>query len=200
MHELAEQICTLMVEYVKGLKEEMAIGMCLHLLGIVEEMGGALRDGKLEFEQARKKTRVLENRKIEALRRLKESEERITRMKEYLGFLLEAKKESMEHIFLHKYGGRSAKDERLLWELLKNKRKDLTPESPFGPQELLSILSNNYHLKPTQERTQISHRPITRNYLQKLTPQTPCLDSCLPFNSSPSVTTQWVFQRNRITL
>ncbi|KAL7222494.1 hypothetical protein ACSBR1_024228 [Camellia fascicularis] len=69
MHELAEHMCTLMVEYIKGLKEEMTIGMCLHLLGIVVEMGGALRDGKLEFEQARRKTRVPEDRNTEALRR-----------------------------------------------------------------------------------------------------------------------------------
>lgn len=97
MYQLAEHMCNPMVEYVEGLKVEMASGTCPRLLAIVEDMGGAMRNGKTELEEARKKVKVAEERKLEALCRLKESDERTRRMKEHLGYLLEAKKGPMEH-------------------------------------------------------------------------------------------------------
>lgn len=97
MNDLAERMCNPMVQYVKGLKAEMTTGSCPRLLAMVEEMGGAMRDGRLELEEARKKVRVEEARKIEALSKLKESEENVRKMKEHLGFYLEAKKVPVEH-------------------------------------------------------------------------------------------------------
>ena len=64
----------------RGLKAEMTTGTYPRLVAIVEEMGGAMRDGKLQLEEARKKVRVAEERNVEALCRLKKLEERIRRM------------------------------------------------------------------------------------------------------------------------
>ncbi|KAI8549745.1 hypothetical protein RHMOL_Rhmol06G0049200 [Rhododendron molle] len=58
MYQLAEQMCSPMVEYVKGLKAEMASGTWPRLLAIVEDMGGAMGNGKMELEEARKKVQV----------------------------------------------------------------------------------------------------------------------------------------------
>ncbi|KAL6996828.1 hypothetical protein U1Q18_006957 [Sarracenia purpurea var. burkii] len=200
VNELAEQMCTPMVEYVKGLKAEMTTGTCPRLLGLVEEMRIEMRNGKLELEEARKKVRVAEERKLEALCRLKELEERIRRM-EHLGFFLEAK-EPMGHCVPHKFLGMEedqAKDERSLWKILKMKRKHQIPESPFGPQELLCRGQKTNHLKSTRERSPISSRPISRNYLHRPNPHTPWLDSWLPLGSSPSVATQQVLSRKHVT-
>ncbi|KAF7134909.1 hypothetical protein RHSIM_Rhsim08G0198000 [Rhododendron simsii] len=223
MYQLAEQMCNPMVEYVKGLKAEMASGTCPRLLAIVEDMGGAMRNGKMELEEARKKVQVAEERNLEALCRLKESEERTRRMKEYLGYFLEAKKGTMEHKVPSEFLGMEedrAKDERLLWELLKMKRKHEAPDSPIGPQELLctGVMGlNNNHLKSTRlsppvcsrpitrnyKSTRVSppvcSRPITRNYMRGISPQTPCSEYRLPLGSSPTVATQQVLSRKRIT-
>uniref|UniRef100_A0A5B7BBA1 Myb-like domain-containing protein n=1 Tax=Davidia involucrata TaxID=16924 RepID=A0A5B7BBA1_DAVIN len=202
MHELAEQMCNPMVEYVKGLKTEMTSGTCPRLLAIVEEMGGAMRDGRLELEEARKKVRIAEEKKLEALNRLKESEERGRRMKEYLGLFLEAKKGSMEHSALHKLlgmGEDQAKDEKLLWELLKKKRKSQISDSPLGTKELTRLGPNNKHFKSTGVRASISHRSIASNCSRGLSPQTPCLDYWLPLGSSPSVATHQVLSCKRVT-
>lgn len=102
MHELAELMCYPMVEYVKALKAEITIGTCPRLLAIVEEMGGVIKDGRLELEEARMKVRGAEARKVEALSKLKESEERIRKMKTQLGFFLEAQKGPKGHHSRHK--------------------------------------------------------------------------------------------------
>ncbi|XP_058226512.1 uncharacterized protein LOC131335257 isoform X3 [Rhododendron vialii] len=205
MYQLAEQMCNPMVEYVKGLKAEMASGTCPHLLAIVEDMGGAMRNGKMELEEARKKVQIAEERNLEALCRLKESEERTRRMKEYLGYFLEAKKGSMEHKVPSQFLGMEedrTKDERLLWELLKMKRKHKAPDSPIGPQELLctGVMGlNNNHLKSTRVSPPVSSRPITRNYMRGISPQTLCSEYRLALGSSPTVATQQVLSRKRIT-
>ncbi|XP_057514545.1 uncharacterized protein LOC130796239 isoform X1 [Actinidia eriantha] len=212
MHDLAEQMCAPMVEYVKGLKAEMTTGTCPRLVAIVEEMGRAMRDGKLQLGEARKKVRVTEERNVEALCRLKQSEEKIRRMQEYIGFFLEAKKGSMEHNVPQKVSYQKkaphmflgmdedqVKDERLMWELLKMKRTFRTPESPFGPQELLGMGSNNNCLKSTRVGSTMSSRPVTRSYLRGISPKTPCLDSYLTLGSSPSAVTHQVLSRKRVT-
>ncbi|KAA8540610.1 hypothetical protein F0562_024471 [Nyssa sinensis] len=202
MHELAEQMCNPMVEYVKGLKTEMTSGTCPQLLAIVEEMGGAMRSGRLELEEARKKVRIEEERKLEALSRLKESEERGRTMKEYLGFFLEGKKGSKEHSALYKLlgmGEDQSNDEKLLWELLKKKRKYQIPDSPVGTKELISMGPNNKQFKSTGVRASM-HRMTTRSScLRGLSPQTPCLDSWPPLGSSPSAATHQVLSRKRVT-
>lgn len=195
MYQLAEQMCNPMVEYVKGLKAEMTSGTCPRLLGIVEDMGGAMRNGKMELEEARKKVKVAEERNHEALSRLKESEERTRRMKEYLGLFLESKRGSSEHNVPHQVLAvekDEAKDDKLLWELRKMKRKYKAPQSPIGPQELLCMGLNNHHLNSTS-------RPNTRSYLRGISPQTPCLQYPLSLGSSPSVATRQVLSRKRIT-
>jgi hypothetical protein len=77
-----------------------------------------------------------------------------------------------------------AKDEKLLWELLKGKRKYQTPESPLGPKELL--FSKKHH-KSTTLMPSVSHRPITRILSRGLGPHSPRLDPRIPLGSSPSV-------------
>ncbi|KAK9278659.1 hypothetical protein L1049_028232 [Liquidambar formosana] len=198
MHELAEQMCDPMVEYVKCLKTEMTTGTCSSLLATVEEMAGVMRDVRLELEDARKKVRIAENRKIEALSRLAESEERVRRMKENLGFLLEAKNGFMEHTVPHKFLGTEegqGKDEKPLWQLLKKKRKYQTPDSPLGAEGLLYSQPNNKHYKSTRARPSTTHRPVTRSFSRGLGPQTPCLDSWLSLGSSPSAVNQQVLSR-----
>ncbi|XP_059638823.1 uncharacterized protein LOC132281105 [Cornus florida] len=222
MHELAEQMCSPMVEYAKVLKTEMTSGACPRLLTIVEGMGEAMMDRRLELEKARKSARIAEERKIEALTMLKESEERVRKMKERLEFSLEVKKETREHSLLHKKTSLvkqhlandnpdtvghllgmekdQAKDENLLWELLRKKRKYQTPESPLGPGQLLCI-GPNKHFKSAGMRTSTSHRPITRSYSRGLSPLTPSSknNSWLPLGSSPSALTHHVLSRKRVT-
>ncbi|XP_060195441.1 uncharacterized protein LOC132624726 [Lycium barbarum] len=91
--ELATRMCRPMVNYVKGLKLEVTSGRCHRLLNIVEEMGRAMRTGRTELEEARKKVRLAEHNRREVLYKLKESED-LTR--KYQGFLLKAKNGSKE--------------------------------------------------------------------------------------------------------
>ncbi|KAJ8550872.1 hypothetical protein K7X08_000242 [Anisodus acutangulus] len=86
-------MCRPMVDYVKGLKVEVTSGRCHRLLSIVEEMGGAMRTGRTELEEARKEARMAEHNRREALYKLKESEELA---RKYQGFLLKAKNGSKE--------------------------------------------------------------------------------------------------------
>lgn len=91
--ELATRMCSPMVDYVKGLKLEVRSGRCHHLLSIVEEMGGAMRTGRTELEEARKKARIAEHNRLEVLYKLKKSEEMA---RKYQGFLSKAKNGSKE--------------------------------------------------------------------------------------------------------
>uniref|UniRef100_M1B5E1 Uncharacterized protein n=1 Tax=Solanum tuberosum TaxID=4113 RepID=M1B5E1_SOLTU len=91
--ELATRMCSPMVDYVKGLKLEVTSGRCHRLLSIVEEMGGAMRTGRTELEEARKKARIAEHNRLEVLYKLKESEEMA---RKYQGFLSKAKNGSKE--------------------------------------------------------------------------------------------------------
>ncbi|XP_052174772.1 uncharacterized protein LOC127789809 isoform X2 [Diospyros lotus] len=195
MQELAKEMCSPMVEYVRGLKAEMTTGTCLHLLSVVEEMGRELRDGKLELEQAQRNMRAAEERNIETLSNLKKSEDSIRKMKEYLQFS-EAKKGSNEFFVPHKFIGTEedqSKDEKLLWELLKKKRTYRTPESPLGLQGLLHRRLNK---NPRERTTRVSGRPNTRSYLSGLTPQSPYLDSHRLLGSSASPET-WQVQSGK---
>lgn len=126
MHELAQLMCNPMVEYIKGLKAEITTGTCPRLLAIVEEMGGAIKDGRLELEEARMKARGAEERKVEAVSRLEESEERVRKMQMQIGFFLEAKKGLKGQYTRHKLLNMEedqTKDEKLLWELLQKKKE-----------------------------------------------------------------------------
>lgn len=102
MQDLTEHMCNPMVEYVKGLKADMKLGMCARLLAIVDKMDRAMRNGRLELEEAKKRIRVAEARKIEALCKLKELEERIWRMNERLRLLPGSKTGQREVCLRHK--------------------------------------------------------------------------------------------------
>lgn len=102
IENLAEHMCNPMVEYVKGLKADMKFGTCARLLAVVEEMEIALKNGRIELEEARLRVRVAEEGKLEALCKLKEAEERVRRMSERVRFLPEAKTESRESCVLQK--------------------------------------------------------------------------------------------------
>lgn len=102
MQNLVEHMCNPMVEYVKGLKADIKLGTCARLLSIVAEMDRAMRNGRLELEEAKKRIRVAEAGKIEALCKLKEVEERIWRMAECLQLLPGAKTGQKEVRVRHK--------------------------------------------------------------------------------------------------
>lgn len=93
IENLAEHMCNPMMEYVKGLKADMKFGTYSRLLAVVEEMVIALKNGRIELEEARMKVRAAEEGKIEALCKLKEAEETVRRMSERVRFLPEAKTE-----------------------------------------------------------------------------------------------------------
>ena len=97
INRLAEQMCQPMMEYVKSVKAEMTTGTCPRLVGTLENIRKVTRDGRLELEQARKKVRLSEERKLEALSKLKESEERLKKMRQYMGLSINDKKESTDH-------------------------------------------------------------------------------------------------------
>ena len=102
MQDLAEQMCNPMVEYVKGLKADLKMGTCARLLAIVDEMERSMRSGRTELEEARKRIKVAEEGRINALCKLKETEEKVRRMKEYHEFLAEIQKEHIEHLVSQK--------------------------------------------------------------------------------------------------
>ncbi|XP_060200927.1 uncharacterized protein LOC132629233 [Lycium barbarum] len=166
--ELATRMCRPMVDYVKGLKLEVTSGRCHRLLNIVEEMGGAMRTGRTELEEARKKARLAEHNRREALYKLKESEDLA---RKYQGFLPKAKNGSKEQFEQEKLAVKDqdhAKEDNLLWDLLKKKRKlgmgngsskpcglplshlkELGPQTPcLGPSSSPTYSSNGHRLLP----------------------------------------------------
>ncbi|KAF6174935.1 hypothetical protein GIB67_026423 [Kingdonia uniflora] len=85
MYELAENMYPPMVEYVNGLKTELAAGTMIRLTSAVEKMERVVKNSRLELEEARKKVRVEEKRKSEALIKLKEVEEKGKAMRDFVG-------------------------------------------------------------------------------------------------------------------
>ncbi|KAM3374824.1 hypothetical protein P3S68_013538 [Capsicum galapagoense] len=177
--ELATRMCRPMVDYVKGLKLEITSGRCHCLLSIVEEMGGAMRTGRAELEEARKKARIAEHNRLEVLYRLKESEEMA---RKYQGFLSKVKNGSQEQFELEKLVVKDqdhAKEDNLLWELLKKKRKlgignGSSKLCGFPSRQLKELGPQTPRLAPTSSPTYSSNG-------QRLLPM-------IPLGSSPSVT------------
>ncbi|KAK6773542.1 hypothetical protein RDI58_028780 [Solanum bulbocastanum] len=160
--ELATRMCSPMVDYVKGLKLEVTSGRCHHLLSIVEEMGGAMRTGRTELEEARKKARIAEHNRLEVLYKLKESEEMA---RKYQGFLSKAKNGSKEQFEQEKIVVKDqdhAKEDNLLWELLQKKRKlgmGNGSSKPCGRslRQLKELCPRTPHLVPSSSRTYSSN-------------------------------------------
>ncbi|CAK7336843.1 unnamed protein product [Dovyalis caffra] len=92
---LSQQMCNPMVEYVKGLKDDMKNGTCMRLLAM-------MKDVRVELEDARKKVRLVEEGKIEAVCKLNETIERVRKMKEQLSSLPEAKRGLIKSSFSQK--------------------------------------------------------------------------------------------------
>ncbi|KAL5862680.1 hypothetical protein ACOSQ3_000194 [Xanthoceras sorbifolium] len=191
MQSLADHMCNPMVEYVKGLKADMKFGTCSRLLATVEEMEMELRNGRLELEEARKRVRVAEEGKVEALSKLHETHERVRRFNKIFNFLSENKREPRESSVPYKFLGMEEgqeNDDKQLWELLK-KRQYKAPESPMGPPQLVS-------LEPNTKRSK--SRPGNWNHMRGLQGHT-CLEARIPLGSSPSATIQRAVSRKRIT-
>ncbi|KAJ4715226.1 putative JHL07K02.14 protein [Melia azedarach] len=132
-------MCNPMVDYVKGLKAYMKMG------AIVDEMDKTIRNGRVELGEARNK--VSEEEKIQASFKLKETEEK------FQGIMKE------EH----------DRDDMVLWELLKKKRKYQTPESPMGTRrKLLNSVPKSKHHKPPREARQplMGYSPVGQSCQQ----------------------------------
>ncbi|PRQ16841.1 hypothetical protein RchiOBHm_Chr7g0188601 [Rosa chinensis] len=190
VENLAEKMCEPMVEYVEGVKADLRNGTCLGLVGLVKEMARAAGDSRAELESARSKATVAEESRAEAMRRLRESEEYVRKLKECFKFLPEPSKASTKVTkasALHKMLGMEkdqANDEKLLWELLEKKRKYQTPESPLGPRELLPL-----HQSKRQKATRVKPQVGSGAFSQRS--RTPRLVAArIPLGSSPSVTIQ----------
>ncbi|KAF2311594.1 hypothetical protein GH714_025120 [Hevea brasiliensis] len=136
---LAEKMCNPMVEYVMGMKDDIRNGTLVRLLAMVEEMERRIRDGTLQLEEARKKVRVAEEGKIEAICKLKTIEERVTRMNEHLSLSeVGLIKPPTSHELLGMEEEKT-KDDKLLWKVLKRKRKHEAPASPMGPEGFYAL-------------------------------------------------------------
>ncbi|RZC59879.1 hypothetical protein C5167_007180 [Papaver somniferum] len=85
-------MCNPMVDYVQGIKAEIATGGALKkLIDVVSEMDRVILDGRLKLAKAKKEARIEQARMVEALSRLKETEEKRLALNELFGFLLKAK-------------------------------------------------------------------------------------------------------------
>ncbi|KAG8388165.1 hypothetical protein BUALT_Bualt02G0097500 [Buddleja alternifolia] len=202
--ELAAKMCNPMVQYVNGLKVEMKTGTCSRLLEVVKEMDGAMKVRKFELEEERKRATLAEQSRIEALSKLKASEETARKMTKSLGLLIEdtPTTEPEENLTQQKslsLKEDKAKDDNLLWELLRKKRKCQVPDSPVGPNELLGIGTYNKKLSLTRASPALNHRPVTRSRSKGLDLKSSSINSRLLLGASPSATTQKVLCRKRIT-
>ncbi|KAI5329422.1 hypothetical protein L3X38_028819 [Prunus dulcis] len=192
LQDLGAQMCDPMVEYVEGVKADLSDGGCVRLVGLVKEMAMAAREVRVELEAARNKASVAEASKFEALSRLREAEDNVSKLKECLKLLPEPNKASSAKVTKafapHKFLGmekEQANDEKLLWALLEKKRKYQTPESPPGPSKLLPLPS----IYKRQRSTRAKPTAVTRTYSPRAR-TTPRLDARIQLGSSPSATIQ----------
>ncbi|KAL9372940.1 hypothetical protein Peur_035184 [Populus x canadensis] len=190
---LSQQMCNPMLEYAKGLKDDMKNGACMRLLAMADKMEKVMKDGRVELEDARKKARLAEERKIEALCKLKETVERVRKLKEHVTSLSEAKRGLRDSSFSEKFSDMEedrTKDDKLLWGILKKKRKCKVPESPLGPEMLLYFGATKDNHKPKGVRPLSNHKPARRSCTAGLSPKTPFLNALIPLGSSPSAVNQ----------
>ncbi|XP_058092901.1 uncharacterized protein LOC131239289 [Magnolia sinica] len=219
VQELAEKMCEPMAGHVKSLRADMERGPAGQLVGVVEEMEWAVREKVAEAEVARKRAKASEEEKAEVVRRLKDFEENVRSTKEFIGLFMEAKRRGMEpstvaHKLLAMEKDQRA-DDKLLWNILNQKRQRQQEASPVGPTLLYSpqnstlanvnrvesYRKNNLHGdeiltmdRPSRKNdTQtprpviISPRPITRSYSRKFVRETQRAGPSLPqLGPSPS--------------
>ncbi|KAI3988951.1 hypothetical protein MKX01_016522 [Papaver californicum] len=151
IRELAAHMCKPMVDYVQEIKAEIATGVTLKkIIDVVGEMDRAIVDGRSNLEEAKKEARIEQARKLEALSRLKDSEEKRLALNELFGFLLKANENSKEPLFLqHKLAALEEDQivDKSIRSLLKtalknsnNKVQSKFPTSPWGTAELLKFV------------------------------------------------------------
>lgn len=80
MQALAKNMCKPMTKYVGNLAAEIKLGPCVQLMNVVNEMEKANADTRRELEDAREKIRLAEETKMNALLKLKKSEDQVQRM------------------------------------------------------------------------------------------------------------------------
>ncbi|KAF9671790.1 hypothetical protein SADUNF_Sadunf12G0085200 [Salix dunnii] len=190
---LSHQMCNPMLEYAKGLKDDMKNGPCVRLLAMAYKMEKVMKDGRVELEDARKKAKLAEEGKIEALCKLKETVRRVRKLSEYLTSLSEAKRGLIDSSFSEKFSDMEedrTKDDKLLWGILKKKRKFKVPESPLGPEVLLYFGATKDNHKRKGVRPLFNNRPARRSCTSGLSPKTPFLNALIPLGSSPSAVNQ----------
>ncbi|VVA19299.1 PREDICTED: LOC18776055 [Prunus dulcis] len=178
---------------VEELLQDLGAQMCDPMVdGLGEGDAMAAREVRVELEAARNKASVAEASKFEALSRLREAEDNVSKLKECLKLLPEPNKASSAKVTKafapHKFLGmekEQANDEKLLWALLEKKRKYQTPESPPGPSKLLPLPS----IYKRQRSTRAKPTAVTRTYSPRAR-TTPRLDARIQLGSSPSATIQ----------
>ncbi|KAL8472013.1 hypothetical protein ACS0TY_029301 [Phlomoides rotata] len=176
IYELADKMCSPMVEYVKGLKVEMKNGTSSCLLEVVKEMHEAMQVRVLELEEARYEARLAQESRVEVLSRLMKSEETAKKLTISLRYLTEDNTGPVKNSTQEKSSSMKedkAKDDNLLWELLQKKRKSFS-DSPSKKNI------------PSITRTPITHSQSKRPHLQSSSINSRMLLCSSP---SPSATT-----------
>ncbi|KAL1562860.1 hypothetical protein AAHA92_05390 [Salvia divinorum] len=192
---LADKMCNPMFQYVCGLKAEMKRGACSCLLETVKEMHEVMQVRRLELEEAKSQTRYAEQSRIEALSRLTQSEETAKKLMMSLR-LLSDDRTGLEQVAV-KVKEDQAKDDCLMWELLRQKRQ--TPsDSPLGPNELQGIGTSSNRLPSKRVIPMLvqSHRAPKRPQIKRSDSST---NTKMLLRSSPSATTQKVPTYKRVT-
>ncbi|KAH6795540.1 hypothetical protein C2S51_036526 [Perilla frutescens var. frutescens] len=196
--ELSDKMCNPMVQYANGLKVEIQRGTSSCLLEVVKEMHEAMQARRYELDEARNQTWLAEQSRIEAVSRLMKSEETAKKLTISLGLLIEDTIGLYEKEKSSRVGQDQAKDDSLMWELLRQKRKSLS-DSPLGPNELLGIGTSGKKLPSKRVIPLLTHRPPKRSQLKGLDLESSSINSRMLLGSSPSTTTQKVLCGKRIT-
>ncbi|VVB17633.1 unnamed protein product [Arabis nemorensis] len=185
MQALAKNMCSPMTKYVGNLAAEIKLGPCVQLMNILKEMEKASTDTRRELHDARERIRLAEETKIDALSRLKKSEDQVQRMTRTCRFLppVSQKKQAEHSITGKRLGieGNRENEEKLLWDLLSKRRKQQEPESPMGPKELIRQVD-------TKHKLLVYNRRMTRSQT-KFNSQMTRPDALIPLGLSPSVRT-----------
>ncbi|KAL0789488.1 hypothetical protein Bca101_005734 [Brassica carinata] len=182
MQALSKNMCNPMSKYVGNLAADVKVGPCVQLMKVVNEMERANADTRRELEDARERIRLAEERKMEALSRLKKAEDQVQRMTSSARFLLPSSQEKQEE---HSVNGKRIctegsreSEEKLLWNLLSKRRKHQEPESPMGPKELIRQAG-------TKHKPLVQSRRMTRSQTRLSSP-TGRPDALIPLGVSPS--------------
>ncbi|CAI9113754.1 OLC1v1014422C2 [Oldenlandia corymbosa var. corymbosa] len=91
---LASKMCHPMVNYVNCQKSELVAGTCQSLLAMLEEIETAIRIRSQELEVAKKKVKAVEESRLIALTKLKQSEAKLKEMTERQTFIRESRTHS----------------------------------------------------------------------------------------------------------